>query len=159
VLKESVKTGLSFGATSGIITTLGLIVGLHAGTHSQLAVIGGILTIAVADAFSDALGIHIAQESQNRHSDTAIWESTLATFGAKFILALTFVPPVLLLPLAQAIGVSVVWGVALLAWLSFLLAKAQRVNPWPVIAEHVVIALVVITTTHYVGDWIGTRFG
>lgn len=37
-------------------------IGLMAGTHSKLAVLGGILTIAIADAMSDALGIHISQE-------------------------------------------------------------------------------------------------
>ena len=71
-MKHSIKTGFSFGLTSGIITTLGLMVGLQSGTHSQLAVIGGILTIAVADAFSDALGIHIAEESENKHSSKEI---------------------------------------------------------------------------------------
>ena len=32
-MKESLKTGISFGLTSGVITTLGLMVGLHSGTH------------------------------------------------------------------------------------------------------------------------------
>ncbi len=155
MMKESFKTGLSFGVTSGIITTLGLIVGLHSGTHSKLAVIGGILTIAVADA----LGIHISQESQNRHTSIAIWESTAATFLAKFVFALTFVAPVLILPLTVAIEVSVAWGLLLLAVLSFFIARAQRARPWPVIMEHVLIALVVITITHFVGDWIGATFG
>ncbi len=59
-LKHSLKIGFSFGLASGIITTLGLIVGLHSGTHSKKVVIGGILTIAIADAFSDALGIHLS---------------------------------------------------------------------------------------------------
>jgi len=158
MIKESFKTGLSFGWTSGIITTLGLIVGLHSGTHSRLAVIGGILIIAVADAFSDALGMHISQESQNRHTNLAVWESTVATFLAKFVLALTFVVPVLALPLTIAIGVSVVWGLLLLAALSFYIAREQQVKPWPVILEHVLIACVVVTITHFVGDWIGATF-
>lgn len=109
-MKHSVKTGFSFGLTSGIITTLGLMVGLHSGTHSQLAIIGGILTIAIADAFSDALGIHISEESRNAHRPTEIWEATLATFATKFIVALSFVVPVLLLPLTTAIVVSILWG-------------------------------------------------
>ena len=67
-MKDSLRTGISFGLTSGIITTLGLMVGLHSGTHSRVIVIGGILTIAIADAFSDALGIHISEESKNVHS-------------------------------------------------------------------------------------------
>jgi len=59
-IKHSLKTGFSFGLTSGIITTLGLIVGLNSSTRSKLVVLGGILIIAIADAFSDAFGIHVS---------------------------------------------------------------------------------------------------
>ena len=52
-------TALGFMAAHCRRATLGLMVGLHAGTHSMPAVLGGILTIAVADAMSDALGIHV----------------------------------------------------------------------------------------------------
>ncbi len=58
-MKESLKGGLSFGTTSGIITTLGLIVGLSAGTHSTLAIVGGILSIAIADGLSESMSMHI----------------------------------------------------------------------------------------------------
>lgn len=86
-MKHSLQVGFSFGLTSGIMTTLGLMVGLHSGTHLKLAVIGGILTIAMADAFSDASGgIHVSEESENKHSMGEIWESTLATFFLKIIL-------------------------------------------------------------------------
>ena len=153
-MKTSFKTGLSFGLTSGVITTLGLMVGLHSGTHSRTVVIGGIMTIAIADAMSDALGMHIAEESKNNGVLSEIWESTLATFAAKFLIATTFVAPVLLLPLEQAMIVSVGWGLALLAVLSYGLALAQQIPPWKVIAEHVVIGVSVIAITHYLGDWI-----
>ena len=43
-MKHSKKIGLSFGLTSGLITTLGLMVGLNSGTNSKLVVIGGILS-------------------------------------------------------------------------------------------------------------------
>jgi len=72
MMKHSLKTGFSFGLTSGIITTLGLMMGLHSGTHSKTVVIGGILTIAIADAFSDALGIHISEESEGKYSPKEI---------------------------------------------------------------------------------------
>ncbi len=157
-MKASFQTGLSFGLTSGIITTLGLIVGLHSGTHSKVAVIGGILTIAIADAFSDALGIHVSQESQNRHSTRAIWESTLATFLAKFLFAATFLVPMLLLPIETAIAVSVGWGLCLLAGFNLYLARLQGVRPWGILFEHLLIAVVVIVITHWVGDWIGATF-
>lgn len=152
-MKASWKTGLSFGLTSGVITTLGLMVGLHSGTHSRAVVIGGILTIAIADAMSDALGIHVAEESKNSAPAVEIWEATLATFAAKFVIAATFLVPVMVRPLDQAVVISVVWGLLLLTALSFFVARAQSIEPWKVIGEHLFIALCVVAITHAVGDW------
>ena len=157
-MKESLRTGISFGLTSGVITTLGLMVGLHSGTHSKLAVLGGILMIAIADAFSDALGIHISEESENVHTRKQVWASTVSTFLSKFIFALTFVIPVVLFELSIAILVSVVWGLGILAILSYKIAMSQGKNPRRVIAEHLLIALAVIIITHFVGDWISVAF-
>ena len=157
-MRSSVRLGICFGTTSGIITTLGLIVGLHSGTHSQLAIIGGVLTIAVADAFSDALGIHISEESEKKHSTKEIWESTLFTFLAKFFFALTFVLPVLVFELSTAIIVSVIWGLLVVSVLSFEVAKEERKKPWKVVGEHLFISIVVIIATHYVGDLVSLIF-
>jgi vacuolar iron transporter family protein len=157
-MKASIKTGLSFGLTSGVITTLGLMVGLHAGTQSRAAVLGGILTIAVADALSDALGIHITEEAHNRDS-THVWESTAATFAVKFLSAASFALPVLLFPLAQAVTLSILWGLALLALFSWLMARSQRLSPWTIVGEHLLIALAVIAATYYVGRWVGGAAG
>ncbi len=158
MMKHSLKTGFSFGITSGIITTLGLMVGLHSGTGSKLVVIGGVLTIAIADAFSDALGIHISEESEDKHTTREIWESTVSTFFSKFVLALTFIIPVLLIKLSTAIMINIIWGLSILCVLSFSIAKEQKTKPWKVVLEHLIIALVVIVITHYVGDWISSTF-
>ena len=159
MMKHSLKTGFSFGLTSGIITTLGLIVGLNSSTHSKPVIIGGILTIAIADAFSDALGIHISEESESKHSTKEIWESTISTFVTKFVFAMTFVAPILLLQLTTAIIVSIIWGLSLLAMFSLYISKGQRIKPWKAIMEHMIIAIVVIGITHYVGVWVGSTFG
>ncbi len=153
-MKDFLRTGISFGLTSAVITTLGLMVGLHSGTHSRLVVLGGILTIAIADAFSDALGIHMSEESENTHTAKEIWGSTVATFLTKLLFAMTFAVPVLLLPLFTAIVVSVVWGLSILAVLSFIIARTQGAQPWRVVGEHLLIAGVVIGITHWVGHWI-----
>lgn len=156
-MKHSLKIGLSFGLTSGVITTLGLIVGLHSSTNSRPIIIGGILTIAIADAFADALGIHVSEESEGKHSNKEIWQSTISTFLSKFIFALTFIVPILLLPLSTAIIVSIVWGLSALGILSFRIAREQGAKPWKVITEHLLIGLVVIAATHYIGAWIGAN--
>lgn len=159
MIKPSFKTGFSFGLTSGIITTLGLMIGLHSGTHLKLAVIGGILTIAIADAFSDALGIHISKEAESKNATKEIWEATISTFLSKFIFALTFIIPVLVFSLLTAIVVNLIWGFFLLAIFSFFIAREQKVKPWKVILEHLGIALMVIIITHYIGDLISEIFG
>jgi VIT1/CCC1 family predicted Fe2+/Mn2+ transporter len=156
--KHSLEIGFSFGITSGIITTLGLIVGLSSGTQSKVTVIGGILTIAIADSFSDALGIHISEESEGKHTDNEIWQSTIFTFLAKFIFASLFIIPILLFDLSTAVIVSVILGLILLSVLSFLLSQKQGSKAWNVVLEHLVVAIVVILFTHYAGVWIASVF-
>ena len=157
-MKLSLRTGLSFGLTSGVITTLGLMVGLHSGSHSTSVVLGGILTIAIADSLSDALGIHAAEESKNQGSERHIWEATISTFVAKFAIATSFALPVLFFNLDTAVIISIGWGLFLLSVLSFWMARIQAIEPWKVILEHVSIGILVITMTHYVGGWIHDRF-
>ncbi|HDY66004.1 MAG TPA: hypothetical protein ENH84_07230 [Phycisphaerae bacterium] len=153
-MKDSIRTGISFGMTSAVITTLGLMVGLNSGTDSKIAVLAGILTIALADAFSDALGIHVSEEAENVHTAKQIWGSTIATFLTKFLLAMTFVAPVLFLALSTAIVVSLIWGLSILVVLSYIIARSQSKPPWKIICEHLMIAIVVIVATHWVGVWI-----
>jgi VIT1/CCC1 family predicted Fe2+/Mn2+ transporter len=152
------RTGIHFGVTSGVITTLGLIVGLHAGTHSTLAVVGGVITIAVADACSDALGIHISEEGEHMHSTREIWHATLATFLSKFLMALTFLVPLWLCSLPTAIVVSIGWGLIVITLLSYQLARSQGVQPGKVVGEHLAIAIVVVALTHALGDWVRQVF-
>lgn len=150
-MKQSIKTGLCFGLTSGTITTLGLMVGLAAGTSSKAAVIGGLITIAIADALSDALGIHISEESKEGHSKDHVWEATLVTFFTKLFYSLTYVIPVLFLSLNQAVVANTVWGVFVLSAMSFAIARNQNEKARHMIFEHVSIAIAVVFITHKVG--------
>jgi len=154
-MKDSIKTGLCFGLTSAIITTLGLIVGLHSFSGSKMVIMGGIFTIAIADAFSDALGIHVSEEAENLHNSREIWESTFTTFLTKFFFALTFMIPVLMFELSTAILISVVYGLIMLSILSYAINKKEK---WKVVVEHITIALIVVIITHYIGDWIAESF-
>jgi VIT1/CCC1 family predicted Fe2+/Mn2+ transporter len=152
-MKKSIKKGFGFGITSGIITTLGLIVGLYSGTNSKFIVLGGIMMIAIADAMSDSLGIHLSEEFN--HSGTReIWESTISTFVFKFIFASMFIVPFLFLELKSAIIFCIVFGLTILSIFSYYVARKQKVNSFYVILEHLVIAIIVIIVTYYVGVFV-----
>lgn len=156
---DGARTGLFFGATSGVITTIGLIVGLNSGTQSITAVLGGILVIAVADAMSDALGIHLAEEANPETDHMHVWAATIVTFLTKFIFSISFAIPLLLLPLGPAVIASVVWGLLVIVVLSYFLARSQNESPFSIIAEHVGIAALVLVFSHYIGVWVAATFG
>ena len=156
-MKVSFRKGFSFGLTSAVITTLGLIIGLDSSTNSRLIVISGILTIAVADAFSDALGIHVSEESTDK-TNREIWEATASTFLTKFIFALTFLIPFLFLQLSAAVIVALVWGFGILIVMSYQIGRAGKTGPREVITEHLLIAVAVIITTYALGKLVNHLF-
>ncbi len=159
-MKETLLKGVGFGLTSGVITTLGIIVGLHSGTHSWLAVLAGMLVLAIADALSDAIGIHISEEAEGEHATKEIWEATLFTFSSKFAFSLTFVPLIIFIEeISTAILASVVWGLFLIVIISFYTAKLQNKNINRTIAEHLLVTILVIFLAHYLGDIIYGFFG
>lgn len=153
-MRSSLRKGIGFGLSSGVITTLGMIVGLHSGTHSTAIVIAGILLIAISDAFSDALGIHISEESALKNNHKEIWEATISTFFSKLCFALSFVVPFLLFSLTTAIVASIAWGFFVIIIFSYYLARKQKIRSYKVIFEHLLIAMAVIVITHYVGKLI-----
>ncbi|PIN74964.1 hypothetical protein COV17_04415 [Candidatus Woesearchaeota archaeon CG10_big_fil_rev_8_21_14_0_10_36_11] len=151
-MNNSIKKGFSFGLASGIITTLGLMVGLYSSTHSVLVVISGIIMIAVADSLSDALGIHFSEEFENKHTTKEIWSATCSTFLSKFVFATLFIIPLLLFSLTIAIIVNVIWGLLVIISFSYYMAIQQKKSPYTIVIEHVAIAIFVIIATHFIGN-------
>ena len=158
-MRKVLLKGFGFGVTSGVITTLGVIIGLHSGTQSKLAVLVGIIVLAVADALSDAMGIHVSEEAESEHTTKEVWQSSFFTFTSKLFIALSFIIPIGFLDLYTAILASVLWGLILISVFSFQMAKLQGQNPYKVIAEHVLIALLVVVLAHYLGDVLHEFFG
>jgi vacuolar iron transporter family protein len=157
-MKRAVFAGFSFGLTSAVITTLGLMVGLFSAIQSKIVVIGGILTIAIADSFSDALGIHISKESEKDHSKKQVWIATFSTFCSKLILTLSFLIPVLLFELKIAIIISAIYGLIVLSILSFHIGLRNKENTFKVVLEHLIIGIVVIFITYYLGRFVSVYF-
>lgn len=157
-MKNSFKKGLSFGLTSAVITTLGLMVGINSSTGSKLAVVSSILIIALADAFSDSLGVHISEESNKENSARHVWEATIATFLTKAIFALTFLIPFIFFKLSISIFISIVWGVVILSILSYKISNEKERKNFSVVFEHLFIATLVIAISYYLGLLINMFF-
>lgn len=156
---HQLTTGISFGLTSGVITALGMIVGLHSATSSKLAVAAGIIVMAIADGLADAVGLHVVEEAEvekrrAKHTSKEIWLTTGITFLSVSGFILTFAVPILLFPLETAVYIAIAWGMLLLITLNFHIAKIRREAPAKLISEHVLLALFVIIISHWIGDLI-----
>jgi len=143
--------GFSFGLTSGVITTLGMIVGLDSALHSKTAIIAGILSIAIADSMSDAFGMHIAEEA-GATKIAGIWRATLYTLLYKFLFTIIFLVPIIFMELTFAVNFSIVFGISLIAIYSYFVANKLRNNPWKAVGEHVAISILVVIATRFVGN-------
>jgi hypothetical protein len=150
-------TKFSFGATSGIMTNLGIIAGLDTLTHPKTSIIGAILVIAIADNISDSMDIHIYKESECS-TNREVCFSTLTNFLARLVVSLVFIVFVALLPIKLAVLCSLAWGLGLLAIMSYTSAKERGANTYLAVFEHIIIALVVVITSKFAGQWIIHKF-
>jgi VIT1/CCC1 family predicted Fe2+/Mn2+ transporter len=156
---HQLTTGVSFGLTSGVITALGMIVGLSSATSSRLAVVAGITIMAIVDGLADAAGLHMSEESElergrTKHTPKEVWLTTLFTFIFVSGFILTFAVPILFFPLEIAVFIAIVWGIILIILLNFYIAKIKHESPVKLIYEHILLALLVIVVSGYVGKLI-----
>lgn len=152
------KEGFSFGLTSGIITTLGLMVCLGTGTDSLLAVIGAILTIAIGGALSDALAMHLAEESRVKFANKKLWRASVVTFLSQCFFTLTFLIPVLLFRLETAIIICIIYGLILIAGLSTYIGIKRKENVFHTLLTHVLLTIFVIAISYLLGRLIDLIF-
>jgi hypothetical protein len=149
-------TKLSYGGTAAIVTSMGLIVGFDTARASRATLIGGLLLVAVADNLADSLAIHAYQESEGFAAKQA-FRSTMTNFLTRFLVAGSFVILALALPLGHLTPAAVVWGLALLGTLTYLVARDRCAAPVTEVAKHLGVAIVVIVVSRAIGAWILAR--
>ena len=157
-IADSLIAGFGFGTASGVITTMGMIVGLYSSSAARLAIIGGIFTVSVADALSDALGEHISEESKTHPKARDVRNITISTFFSKLIIGLSFVIPFIFLPVGHAVLISVIYSALVLILLSLRIAKRTGQNRFEVITEHLLVGFAVVVITFFLGKWVETAF-
>ncbi len=147
------ETKFSFGAASALITNMGLIMGLLATVNARVNIIASVLVIALADNISDSFGIHVYQESE-RLSRKEVWFSTGTNFLTRFLVSMVFVGFVYFLPINIAVICSLIYGLLLLSFISYIIGRDEDENPLYAVFEHLAIALFVILLSEFVGRMI-----
>src|SRR5208337_4268859 len=102
---------------------------------------------------TDSLSIHMYQEAEKLEGRAA-FRATLTNFVTRALVALSFVAIVLTLPKPYAGIVAFAWGSALLAAITYVLARARGIGPVPEVVKHLGVAVLVIGASRVIGLWI-----
>ena len=148
---------LSFGGTAAIVTSVALIIGLGAATATKSIIVSGLLIVALADNLTDALSMHVYEESRRRLHPREAFAATVSNFVTRLLLALTFVLLVVALPIGSAVVASAVWGLSLLVALTWALARERNVSFVTEAGKHVAAALAVILVSRLIGALIAAQ--
>ena len=145
-------TNYIFGSTAAIITNISLIVGLGSAQAGKGPIVGGLLTIAIADNISDSLGIHMYKEAEGHGTKLSLLATAL-DFVARLLVSLSFVGVGVAFPAPRSMVIATVWGLVLLTLISYLITKSRsQENPILEIVKHLVVAVGVL-----VGVTVGVR--
>ena len=149
---------ISYGGTAAIVTSTALIIGLIAANATKPVIISALLIAALADNLTDALSIHIYQESEQLDKKEAL-TGTITNFFTRLLFGVSFVLLVALVPLPHVAKAAFIWGILLLAVLTYLVAGERKVKPLPEILKHLAVAFAVVTVSRMIGHWIAPLFG
>ena len=148
---------ISYGGTAAIVTSMALVSGLGAAGATKPVVVSALLIAALADNLTDSLSIHIFQESEQLDQKEA-FTGTVTNFVTRLLACLSFILLVGLLPVSIAVEGTVVWGMSLLAALTYLVARERKVGVWLEVVKHLLVAVSVIIVSKVIGHWIGSAF-
>ena len=149
-------TRISFGGTAAVVTSMALIAGLEAANAGKAAVLSALLIAAVADNLTDSLSVHMYQESE-RMEQKEVFRGTFSNLATRFIVCLSFVLIVSVFRGRAAAVAGIAWGMALLAGLTYILARHRRVSVISELGKHLAAALVIIVVSQTIGRWINTH--
>ena len=160
--------GVAFGTMDGLITILGVVIGIASATqNSGVVVISGVVA-GLANAFGNSFGFYASelaeraehiQENQQVNSMVETRRSTLLAFVHSLASTLGIVAPFILLGLTYAMITSVVVALTLLFALGAVVGKFSYASPWKYGLRYVLLGSAGAALSFMVGATAGKALG
>ncbi len=154
--------GVAFGTMDGLITILGVVIGIATATDSTAIVIISGLVVGVANSFGNCFGFYASelaeraehiQENQHVSSMAETRRSTVLSFVTSLAsMSVLVVPFALLTNLSYAMIVSLTIALAMLFGLGVLVGKLSREGPWRFGIRYVLLGLIGAALSFAVGS-------
>jgi predicted membrane protein (TIGR00267 family) len=156
--------GVAFGTMDGLITILGVVIGIASATESSGAVLIAGLVAGLANAFGNSFGFYASelaeraehiQENQHLSSMTETRRSTILAFTHSLASTLVIVTPFAVLSLSSAMIVSLILALGLLFVLGTLVGKFSHASPWRFGIRYVILGVAGAALSFLVGQVVG----
>ncbi len=142
---------MTFGIVSGVLTALGMLVGMNTATESRFAVIISLAVMGIVDSLSDAYGSFMSKSSDNA-GPAESFRFAFGTFLGKLSMSALFSLPFLLIgSLDLAVVIDVVCGLAILAILSAEQAIATQESVRRSVAIKTIFGTVIVIVSYFFG--------
>lgn len=145
--------GLTFGMMDGIITALGVLMGLSP-LGDKFIVFIGILVTGMADSFANAAGFHVSEETEEFHGRVEIWKSTGYCFFATVLMFVAISLPILILPFKTAVWASWIIGTLSLVGVGIIVADIRKMKRLNITAEYVTMGLIVSAVCYFLSVFV-----
>ena len=157
--------GVAFGTMDGLITILGVVIGIASATDSSGAVVIAGLVAGLANAFGNSFGFYASelaeraehiQENQHLSSMTETRRSTILAFAHSLASTLVIVAPFTVLSLTSAMIVSLILALVLLFALGALVGKFSHASPWRFGVRYVILGVAGAALSFVIGQIVGS---
>jgi len=150
--------GLYFGIISGIITVLGLIIGLGAGTMSKGAILAGVVAISISDTLADGFALYTSKKAEETEDKSyGPLQAGSIVVITKFILALSFIVPLLwITDIHQSVIICLIWGCSIILFSAIYLSILRKEIIIMNAAKYLTLTLFIVCLTYYSGVKINT---
>jgi len=154
--------GVAFGTMDGLITILGVVIGIATATESSAIVIISGIVVGVANSFGNSFGFYASelaeraehiQENQHVSSMAETRRSTVLAFITSLAsMTVLIIPFALLTNLSYAMIVSLTVALAMLFGLGALVGKLSREGPLRFGIHYVLLGLIGAALSFVVGS-------
>jgi predicted membrane protein (TIGR00267 family) len=154
--------GVAFGTMDGLITILGVVIGIATATESSAIVIISGIVVGIANSFGNSFGFYASElaergehihENQHVSSMAETRRSTVLAFITSLAsMTVLIIPFALLTNLSYAMTVSLTVALVMLFGLGALVGKLSREDPWRFGIRYVLLGLIGAALSFVVGS-------
>lgn len=156
--------GVAFGTMDGLITILGVVIGIASATQNSGVVVISGLVAGLANAFGNSFGFYASelaeraehiQEKQHVSSMAETRRSTLLAFVHSLASTIVVVAPFVMLGLKYAMIASLILALALLFALGAIVGRYSHASPWKFGFRYMLLGLAGAALSFMVGAVVG----